>query len=324
MMQIVLVGLGAGAAAAVLFASVTSGAMLSIFLFYLAPLPILIAALGWSHWAGLVAAVTAAACLGIAFGATFFIAFLCGVGAPAWWLGYLALLARPVAGGAPGDVEWYPPGRLVLWAAILAAVVVTIGLVKLGGDEQTIRAGLKSAIERMFRQGLGLTADEPLQLPGIEDAGRLLDLFVVVLPPVAAVITTVTQIGNLWLAGLVVRLSGRLRRPWPDFASMSFPQWAALLLAVAVAGSFMPDLVGLIASLFGATLVVAFTMLGFSLLHSLTSGLQGRAVILAGSYAVVAVFGWPALILAVLGLSDSFLDWRSRKAKRGLRMPPGG
>ena len=57
MTQIVLVGLGAGAAAALLFASVSSGALVSILLFYLAPLPILIAALGWSHWSGLIAAV---------------------------------------------------------------------------------------------------------------------------------------------------------------------------------------------------------------------------------------------------------------------------
>ena len=56
MMQIVLVGLGAGAAAALLFASVASGSLAAIVLFYLAPLPILIAALGWSHLAGLIAA----------------------------------------------------------------------------------------------------------------------------------------------------------------------------------------------------------------------------------------------------------------------------
>ena len=47
MMQVVLIGLGAGAAAALLFASVASGSLISILLFYLAPLPILIAALGW-------------------------------------------------------------------------------------------------------------------------------------------------------------------------------------------------------------------------------------------------------------------------------------
>ena len=46
MTQIVLIGLGAGATAALLFASVASGALVSILLFYLAPLPILIAAMG--------------------------------------------------------------------------------------------------------------------------------------------------------------------------------------------------------------------------------------------------------------------------------------
>src|SRR6266576_1040447 len=100
MMQIVLIGLGAGAAAALLFASVASGSLISILLFYLAPLPILIAALGWSHWAALIAACAAAAGLALIFGGFFFVAFLLGVGLPAWWLGYLALLGRPMASGA--------------------------------------------------------------------------------------------------------------------------------------------------------------------------------------------------------------------------------
>ena len=73
LLQTVLVGLGAGAASALLFASVTSGVILSIFLFYLAPLPIMIAAQGWSHWAGLVAAVTGPRrCLGMACSASSF------------------------------------------------------------------------------------------------------------------------------------------------------------------------------------------------------------------------------------------------------------
>ena len=44
MMQIGLIGISAGAAAALLFASVTSGSLLAVLLFYLAPLPMLIAA----------------------------------------------------------------------------------------------------------------------------------------------------------------------------------------------------------------------------------------------------------------------------------------
>ena len=61
MIQVALIGVSAGAATALLFASVASGSALSVPLFYLAPLPILIAAMGWSHWAALIAAVVASA-----------------------------------------------------------------------------------------------------------------------------------------------------------------------------------------------------------------------------------------------------------------------
>ena len=117
MMQIVLVGLGAGAAAALLFASVASGSMAAIFLFYLAPLPILIAALGWSHWAGLIAAASATAVIGSPVRLFFIAVPVIAFGA--WWLGYLALLARPATNGGGTELEWYPVGRLVLWAAMI-------------------------------------------------------------------------------------------------------------------------------------------------------------------------------------------------------------
>ena len=49
-------------------------------------------------------------------------------GIPAWWLGYLVMLARPLAAAGNGQeqqpLEWYPIGRIVMWAAILAAMVV--------------------------------------------------------------------------------------------------------------------------------------------------------------------------------------------------------
>src|SRR5215813_9673312 len=119
MVQVVSVGLGAGVASALVFASIASGSALSIPLFYLAPLPILIAAMGWSHVSGLIAAGVAALGLGVAFGSMLFVVFLAGVGLPAWWLGYLALLARPAANGGSGHLEWYPIGRLVIWASLL-------------------------------------------------------------------------------------------------------------------------------------------------------------------------------------------------------------
>jgi len=77
----------------------------------------------------------------------FFITFLVGIGLPAWWLGYLALLARPVAGG----MEWYPVGRIVVWAALLGAAVVIAVIPNFGFDEESFRSGLRNVFERMLR-----------------------------------------------------------------------------------------------------------------------------------------------------------------------------
>src|SRR5690348_3422466 len=114
MTQIALIGIGAGAAAALLFASVASGSLLSILLFYLSPLPLLIAALGWSHWAAMIGALGGAAALAATLGGLYFLVFLAVAGLPAWWLGYLTMLARPAQtqDAGPRALEWYPPGRL--------------------------------------------------------------------------------------------------------------------------------------------------------------------------------------------------------------------
>ena len=208
MMQIGLIGIGAGAAAALLFASVASGTLLSIPLFYLAPLPIMIAALGWSHWAALVAALVGAVGLAAVFGTVFFFAFLAGAGVPGWWLGYLAMLARPTTSGTQGGLEWYPPGRLVTWAAILAALmVVGLAIPILGADAATFRASMHDALMGVLRAQAGLEGPDPGSVKNIE---RLVDFLVVAVPPAAAVIATVTGLINLWLAARVVKFSGLL------------------------------------------------------------------------------------------------------------------
>ena len=310
MMQIVLIGLGAAAAAALLFASVASGSLFSILLFYLAPLPILIAALGWSHWAALIAASAAAIGLAAIFGGYFFVAFLLGVGLPAWWLGYLALLGRPIGNGA-GEIEWYPPGRLVLWSAILGALIVIVAIPSFGLDEESFRAGLRTAFERILRDRTA---------PG--DLSRLIEFLITVVPPGAAALATVTNVINLWLGARIVKISGRLPRPWPDLSQIQFPPSAPVLLALAIAGSFLPSLLGTICGILAASFLIAYAVLGFAVLHAITRGARGRGLILGAVYVVVLFLGWPVVVMALLGLADTAFGLRQRfAARRGLPPP---
>jgi hypothetical protein len=325
MMQIALIGTGAGAAAALLFASIASGSLLSLALFYLAPLPILIAAIGWSHWAGLLAALLSAAGLGAVFSFKFFMAYLFGVGLPAWWLGYLAMLARP--GSAQGDLEWYPPGMLVLWAAVLSALSMVLAIPYFGFDQAGFEGALRSAFERALRAQSKLAADAPLTVPGSADPQRLLDFLVAVVPPTAAGLGTITHVVNIWLAGLIVRVSGRLRRPWPDIPSMQFPLTAVGFTVAAIAVSFVPGILGIVGGVFGSVLLIAYGVLGFAVLHGLTRGLNGRPLMLISIYFTIFVLGWPLLLITPLGwplllaslfgLADAAFDFRGRAMRRG-------
>jgi hypothetical protein len=315
MMQIILIGVAAGAASALLFASIVSGSLLAVPLFYLAPLPILIAGLGWSHAAALVAAFVAAAGLAAAIGGfLFFVSFLVGIGLPAWWLAYLALLARPT--GSADDLEWYPAGRIVLWAALLAAGLVAFGMLTIGTDAESFRSGLRGALERV----LGVARDAPqrptFKLPGLGEMDAL-DVLVLVAPASAAIATLITNLLALWLAARIVKVSGRLRRPWPDLAAMRLTSWAPTLLAAAAAGTFVPGLVGMIAAVFATTLLMAYAMIGLAVLHAVTRGLSGRGFVLGSLYGAIFVFGWPMLLMSLLGLTDAALDLRARAAARG-------
>jgi hypothetical protein len=307
-----VVGLGAGAASALLFASIASGSFLSIFLFYVTPLPIMIAALGWSHWAAAIAALSAATSLAAVFGSMFFIAFMVGTGIPAWWLGYLAMLARPAANG--GALEWYPPGRLVLWCAGFAVLIVGIGILTFGTDLDSFRAQMRLGLERLIQ----FRPDSP---PAAQTSQtHLIDFLVAVVPLAAGVLATITNVLNLWLAAVIVKFSGRLRRPWPDLPALTFPRTAAVVFAAAVALTFVGGMVGLLATVGSAALVVAYGIVGFAVLHTLTRNVRGRSLVLGAAYAAVILFFWPVLALCMLGLADAAIDLRGRIANK--RGPP--
>ena len=311
MIAIIIIGLAAGCASALMFASIISGALISLLLFYLAPLPLMVAALGWGPIAATIGGIVAASGLGAIFGLPYCIAFVITVALPAWWLGHLALLGRPLpatapeGGSAPAAVqlEWYPIGRILLWIAGFAALTTIAAMLTLGTDAETITNSLRRGLLRI------LGARDAASAGDIE---RWVAALAVIAPAAATIVAMMTLTLNLWLAGKITATSGRLHRPWPDLKSAELPPMTLVALSVALAFCFIGGLAAMFAQITTTALMMAYGLTGFAVLHTLTLALKSRVFWLCCTYAIVVAFGWPVLAMIVLGLADAVFGIRQR------------
>jgi hypothetical protein len=319
MMAPVLIALVAGAASAVMFASISSGALISLVLFYLSPLPLTVAALGWGPFAASLGGIAAAIGLGAIFGLPYCLAFAVTVALPAWWLGHLVLLGRPHAAtaAAPGEtptepaIEWYPIGRILLWIAGFAALTTVAALLTLGTDADTITEALRRGLLRVLK------ASDP-QASSAND--QWVSALVAIAPPAATIVSMMTLTLNLWLGAKVTATSGRLRRPWPELMSAELPSMTLVALCIAIALCFTGGLLAIAAQIVSASLMMAYALTGFAVLHTLTLALKSRPFWLGSAYAMVVVFGWPVIAMMVLGLADAVFGFRERFLRS--RPPP--
>ncbi|MBR0813315.1 DUF2232 domain-containing protein [Bradyrhizobium diazoefficiens] len=320
MMPFVPIALIAGAASALMFASIISGALISLVLFYLAPLPLMVASIGWGPLCASLGGIAAAIGLGALFGLPYCIAFAVTVALPAWWLGHLVLLSRPAehvapeaAAGPPAEpeLEWYPVGRILLWLAGFAALTTVAALLTLGTDAETILGTLRRGLMRLLR------ATDP-QSSG--EAGQLVDALVRIAPAGATLIAMLTLTLNLWLSAKITATSGRLRRPWPNMMTAELPPMTLVALCIALAFCFTGGLLAIVAQITAAALMMGYALTGFAVLHTLTLTLKSRTFWLGSAYAVVVVFGWPVIAVVILGLADAVFRFRDRFQRS--RQPP--
>lgn len=314
MMTQILIAIAAGCASALMFVSIVSGALISLVLFYLAPLPLMVAALGWGAASALVGGLAASLLIGVVLGPPYMVAFAVTIALPAWWLGHLALLARPAETATPNGqsaLDWYPPGRLLVWMAVFASLTTITALLSLGFDAVTITDSLKGGLTRLLgtRDGTGPDAD----------IDKVVTLFAAIAPVAATMVAMVTLVLNLWLAGKITRTSGRLSRPWPRLQTIELPPLTLVALAATLALCFLGGLVAMIAQIVTAALVMTYAFVGFAVLHTLTQSTAMRGLWLGSTYAAVVMFGWPLIVVALLGIADELIGFRRRKA---LKPPP--
>ena len=317
MMAFGLIALIAGAASALMFASIVSGALISLVLICLAPLPLMLVAIAWGPLCAALGGLVATLLIGGALGLPLGVGYGLAIAVPAWWLGHLAMLGRPLADGAGGSdaarlqMEWYPLGRILLWIAALATLLTAGTLFSLGSDASTIN----EAMRRGFARVLSLMGET-----NVTENDPRVGLMVAVTPVLLAASQMTTLTLNLWLAAKVAAVSGRLHRPWQDLSSTSLPPMTLVALCVALAFSFFGGMIGILAVVVTTVLMMAYALVGLAVLHTITRGLANRGFWLAAAYVIVFMFSVSLVLLTALGLADAVFGFRERFLRN--RQPP--
>ena len=323
-------GIGAGLASALLFVVTVQGTALALALAYLAPLPIMIATLGWGVDAGLVALCAACAVVAGAIEPLSGMLFSLTVALPAWGLAAFATLhgspwrlesfRRPPIASAPRRPSAAPSagpgvGTLVVVAAgigiaigagALVAMIVVYGGYQKGVE--TVATFLRPAIE----EALG-----PSNLPDGFTLDDILRLVVKFSPPAIACSTTLMFAVNLYAAARSAQLSQRLTRSWPDVpTSLVLPPALGAILIVAL-GTWLaaPEPTSQFAALIVGGLGVVYVLQGLAVLHALSRRVRGRPALIAALYVACLVAPkWVLPAVATIGLIESVASLRARAA----------
>ncbi|CAM5214155.1 hypothetical protein ARD30_10375 [Bosea thiooxidans] len=307
--MIPIVGIGAGLVSALLFSVVITGSPLAALLYSAAPLPIFIASLGWNHRSGLFATAAGALAVAVALAPTGGIAFALIIGLPAWWIAYLALLARSDAQGA---VEWYPLGNLLLWIAATAALATVGSALVMTTDYETYRSVISRMIENLLNE---MVRGKLIALPANVHVKELAENLAPAVPLGIGASFVTTIAANLWLAARTVKMSDRLPRPWPFIPSASLPRQALLLLVASAVIASLGGFIGVAATALVGALLAAFMFSGLCLLHDLSRGRPWRLPMLISVYvALVVMQAVLTPLLALVGLIDTLLGLRRRAA----------
>ena len=317
------VGAGAGVAAAVLFMAAMRTGAAAVVLAYLAPLPIMIAALGWGLAPGLAALLVSGLVMGVAF-PDFAIVYLIVVAAPAWLISAFAVAPAFYARSTGPDRLRPSPGPGAV-AMLAAALFIALGAAQLslmhfatGGY-----AGAVTTLAGQIREALDQSG-AMRALPADMNEQDLAEALVQIAPIALAVGGTLMHLVNLYLAARSVQLSDRLGRPWRDIPTgfrlpraLSPPTLAALGVALLAPAPY--DGYGLIAV---CALAALYTLSALAALHALSRFSPVRPILLGALYfACASASQWVLPALALLGLAESFADLRGRAA-RSLKLRP--
>lgn len=311
-----LISLGAGLVSAVLFMSTATGSLLAMILFCLVALPGFIVGLGWGTRSALVAALSAGALVTTAIGPAAGGVYVATLGLPVVLLCYLALLSRPpgtAEAADPADMEWYPIGRLMAWATLLAGVVASLSVPLLGWDAETYRSTAKNYFDTTIFSQLPVQGPDGLDKEKLEPVK---DLLVLLLPATSSMVWLGIMLANMWAGGKIIELSGRSIRPWPQIATLTYPRNFSLGFFAATLLTFAPGIVAIVATGFAGAFLFAYIVMGLVVLHVIAARSAFRTFLLIFLYLAIILIGWIAILVAFIGLGEPVFRFRERALKK--------
>lgn len=304
-------GLVAGVTAALLSLSANAQSSLAIVLYAASALPILIAGLGWGNASALIAVVAGGITASMLVSSHFALLIVIITLIPAGWLSNLANLARPASelGGPEDALAWYPLSNILAHLAVM----VTLGMIAVGaivGYDSAMASQLVDIVIETLR------AREPLYNPDAAAVAQLKTVFALALPLVQGALWVFLLFAAYYVAGFIVRVSGKGLRPREDMPStLRMHRNAIFFFLAGLALTFLGGVPAIIGALVCGTFGAGFVLAGFASLHFRTRGKSWRLPVLWLVYISVLLFTIPVFVILILGLMDT---------RRAIALTPAG
>lgn len=275
-------------------------ALATLVFWVLSLVPLFVSGLGFGLKSAVISVVTSAIIAALTIGSPFALTYLGVAGLPVILLVRQALLWQQ----GDGVIYWYPTDRLLLWWAGICIALTGLAMALIGWDD-AMRQGLIAGFDQIMAQVEEMQGTTP-RMSG--------EAFVSMIPQ---------YMGPMW--GLFILMSGCLAqgvlvrfrkniRPTPELSKLALPQWLAIafvgatVLSVILEGTF--PLLGAIE----ITLVTLFFLQGMAVIHVVSHRWGARAAILGVVYVVTIMMLWMVLLIAILGLMETWVGFRRRYA----------
>jgi hypothetical protein len=290
MNQSILFAVGAGMGSGLLFILPMKGSMLGMWMSVLAPLPLLIVAMGFGARAGLVTAGVGAAIAAL-FQPGLALLYILSSALPSL---ILAAITRRVFTVA----DPLAPGTLLTAITALAIVAVWCMI----GFAAFSYGGFDNATRDITRSVEGVMKD----MKGMEQIPDFASVLVASVPAIMAFWSVLAMVLNLYLAMKVVRISGLFHGDLPDLPTTTvMPKVVLIAFALALLVCLPGGVPRLIGSVAAVALGTAFMLQGLAGLHRITRGNAFRSGLLSLLYGLIIIlFPLPLFVVAGVGLAD--------------------